>query len=191
MTRVPAYTISDTLTGDALEAFNRIKESRGHVVGVFSVLFASPKVANLLGELGAFMRFESSLPTKVREVTICTALSECDGQFEWGPHLKAAKEAGVSDTTAEAIAQRVDLIDVPEDERNIINFTREVIRNNSVSDKTYKLVSNVLDTKNITELTALIGYYTMVSCILNTFEVAAGENQPRLPKRDAVSEHGN
>jgi 4-carboxymuconolactone decarboxylase len=187
MTRVPSHTTSKGLSGDALDAFDAITASRGKVVGVYSVLLASPPATKMIGELGAFMRFDSVLPAKVREITICTALSEYDAQFEWGPHTKFANDAGVSKMAVDAIRDRTALTGIEADETAIITYVRELIRNHRISDATYQAVADLLDTREITELTALIGYYSMVSCVLNAFEVKTPPDQPVLPSRDSAT----
>jgi len=183
MTRVPSHTTPDGLDPEALNVFEHIRKSRGNVIGSFAVLLASPPVAKLIADLGAYMRFESVLAPKVRELAIASALRECDAQFEWGPHEGFAEKAGVSPEAIDAIKHRRSLDGLAPDESSIIAYARELLTDHKVSDTTYASVAGMLDTREVTELTGLLGYYAMVSAVLNAFEVPALPDMPLLPPR--------
>lgn len=183
MTRVPSHTSPDGLDPEALAVFEHIKESRGNVIGSFAVLLASPPVAKLIADVGAYMRFESVLAPKVRELAITSALRECDAQFEWGPHEGFAAKAGVSAEAIDAIKHRKPIDGLAPDEAAIIRYARELLTDHKISDETYAAAAGMLDTREITELTGLLGYYAMVSAVLNAFEVPALANMPLLPPR--------
>lgn len=50
----------------------------------------------------------------------------------------------------------------------IVRYNRELLREHVVSDAA--LVCAEDDARGLTELTATIGYYGMLACVLNTFE---------------------
>ena len=181
MPRVPYHDTDSTLSEEQLRVFNHIEESRGNVIGVFAVLLGSPSVAELIADLGGYMRFDSILSPLVRELTITTALSEYSCQFEWAYHEDFARQAGVSDSAIEVIKYKKALEGVSEVEAEIIQYGRELIRLKRVSDATYQAVAARYSTQEITEITALFGYYAMVACVLNAFEVPSPPGKPNLP----------
>ena len=183
MPRVPVYTDQEGLSEDQLKVFKEIEQSRGKVVGVFTVLLSSPRVAQLAGELGAYMRFDTVLPAPVRELTILAALREFDAQFEWGYHEEFARQAEVSEDAISAIKFDRALDQVPETEAQVIRYARELFRVHRVSDATFEALQSRLGDQGMVELTTLLGYYAMVSAALNAFQVPATPGKAILPPR--------
>lgn len=188
MSRLPLHTTDEGLEGEALEVFRAIEKSRGFVLGVFAALMNSPKVAQLVADLGGYMRFGSVLPGEVRELTILAALRECDCQFEWSFHEGFALKAGISQATIDVVKYGRDLATVPQGDAEIIQCVRELLRLRRISDPTLEALRTRYDTQTVTELIALIGYYAMASCVLNAFEVPAQPGAVVLPERPLASE---
>src|SRR5688500_11965892 len=107
MTRIPQLTNRDQVAAEAWPIFDAITASRGNVRGPFSVLMHSPEVAGRTAHLGTFVRFESSLPPAIRELTVMTAARESECAYEWAAHAAAARDAGVGVETIEAIKHRL------------------------------------------------------------------------------------
>ena len=55
------------------------------------------------------------------------------------------------------------------DELAIVDFVKELNKNKRVSDATYKKVQKLLGNQGTVELVGILGYYTTVSLLLNTF----------------------
>ena len=184
MTRVPYHDDPDGLSDWQLNVFNHIKDSRGSVIGVFAALLESPKVAELVADYGKYMRFDSILSDTVRELTICVALSEFSAQFEWGYHEEAAAKLGVSAAAIDAVKFKKDIAALPEEEREIVQFGRELIRDKRISPATYAAVESRYSTIEVTEITVLFAYYACVCCVLNAFEVPPTPGKATLPEPD-------
>ena len=67
------------------------------------------------------------------------------------------------------------------DEEAVYTFTTELHENHRVSDAAFSAVLDTFGEEATLELTALAGYYTIISMVLNTFEVAAPEGAKPLP----------
>jgi 4-carboxymuconolactone decarboxylase len=57
------------------------------------------------------------------------------------------------------------------DDAALVNFALELNRSNSVSDATYADALARFGERTLVELTALVGYYTMVAMTLNAHEI--------------------
>ncbi|MBI2179973.1 MAG: hypothetical protein HYU31_04040 [Deltaproteobacteria bacterium] len=53
----------------------------------------------------------------------------------------------------------------------IVSFVREMIHSHRVSETTFQAIYGRLGEKGMVELTAAIGYYAMLACTLNTFDL--------------------
>ena len=106
MTNVPRIKSREDLPEEGWEAYDEIVGSRGGVSGPFSVLLNSPEAGRRVGHLGAYIRFESSLPGEVTELAILVTAREWDCQYEWTYHEPLAREAGVREEAIAAVRDR-------------------------------------------------------------------------------------
>jgi len=166
---------------EAAHHFDSIASSRGRISGPFAVLLNSPEVAGRAAHLGAYIRFESTLDEDIKELAIITAAREFDCDYEWSAHVVLARNAGVRAEAIDAVANRGPLDSLTEDESLVIGYGRETFRNKRVSDATFDAAKERFGVQGVTELTATIGYYGMLACALNTFEVEPGPDAERLP----------
>jgi 4-carboxymuconolactone decarboxylase len=57
------------------------------------------------------------------------------------------------------------------EDAQIVSFVREMIQTHRVSEPTFQSIFARFGEKGMVELTATIGYYAMLACTLNTFDV--------------------
>ena len=181
MARITQITERNQVDSEKQHIFDSIATSRGRVSGPFSVLLNSPEVAGRAAHLGSYIRFESTLTPGQRELAIITTAREFDCAFEWAAHATLAKEAGVRESAVETIANNGELSNLTEDEALIVAYGREILREHRVSDGTFAAAKAQFGEQGVTELTATIGYYGMLACALNAFEVRPSEEMPQLP----------
>ena len=181
MARITQVTTKEQVPPDKHDIFDAIAASRGRVSGPFSVLLNSPEIAGRAAHLGAYIRFESTLAPAERELAIITTSREFDCGYEWSAHATLAKEAGVRDEAIAVVANKGDLAELTTDEALIVRYGRELFRDHRISDETFVAARQRFGDKGITELTATMGYYGMLACALNAFEVEPAPGTPSLP----------
>lgn len=169
--RVPYVTDRAAVPADGREHYDSIAESRGRIVAPFAVLLNSPDLAGRVADVGAYIRFESELSDRDRELAILTTAREQACAFEWAAHVPIATDAGVEETAIEAIEARRDGEDLDPAASDLIAFCRELLAENRVSASTYESVHTRLGDRGVVELVATVGYYSMIACVLNAFEV--------------------
>lgn len=180
-TRVPYLTDREQISEDGHEAYDSIAESRGHVGGPFGVLLNSPEVADRVGHLGAYVRFESELADPVRELAILTTAREFDCAYEWAAHEPIARDAGVREAAIEAVADRESTDDLADEESLVVRYGRHLFGEYAVPDPLFEAAEERFGVGGVVELTATMGYYSMIACVLNAFEVIPEEGSPELP----------
>ncbi len=181
MARVPLIEQRSDVPEEAAQHFDSIASSRGRISGPFAVLLNSPEVAGRAAHLGAYIRFESTLDPDVKELAIITAAREFDCHYEWSAHVVLARDAGVRAEAIDAVANRGPLDGLTSDESLVIGYGREMLGNKRVSDATFDAAKERFGVQGVTELTATMGYYGMLACALNTFEVEPAPDAERLP----------
>jgi 4-carboxymuconolactone decarboxylase len=53
----------------------------------------------------------------------------------------------------------------------VISFVREIVNQHRVSEATFQALYGRLGEKGFVELAATVGYYAMLACTMNTFDV--------------------
>lgn len=160
------------------EGFDAIKETRGSVGTTFGTLLNSPDMGGRVGHLGAYIRYEGILPGDERELAIITTAREFDSPYEWEAHEPIAREEGVSEAAIQAARRDQSVADLDEVESLVIRYTRQIINDYEVDDETYQEAFDYYGTQGITELTTTIGYYAMLACVHNVFELHQGPDHP-------------
>jgi 4-carboxymuconolactone decarboxylase len=181
MARIPQITKKTEVPAEKQAIFDAIAASRGQVSGPFAILLHSPEIAGRAAHLGAYIRFESILSPAERELAIITTAREFDCDYEWSAHATLARKAGVREEAVAVVANRGALDTLTADEALIVRFGREMYQNRRVSDATFAAAQARFGNQGVVELTTTMGYYGMIACTLNTFQVEAPPGTPRLP----------
>ena len=166
MARIPLITErTDDLTPEQAETFDWVVESRGKMIRPFEVLLHSPAVARHAAELGAQLRFASSLSDHDRELVIITAARVHGCDFEWNSHRPLAEAAGVRGEVIAHLADGAD-VDLTTDESTLIRFVRELCETSTVSEELFSAARDRLGEVGAVELCATVGYYTMLGFVM-------------------------
>ena len=180
MTRVRTIENESDLSPEDRYIYKEIADTRGAIRGLFAVLLNSPEVAARTAHLGAYLRFGSVLPDGIRELGIITAAIEMNCNYEWSTHVKLAMAAGIQTHVIETVRQRKPLDHLPSDQRLVIDFGRQLIQTKRVNEETYHNALEKFGTKGITDLISTFGYYLMIACVLNAFDVQPEEGSPSI-----------
>jgi 4-carboxymuconolactone decarboxylase len=141
-------------------------ERRG-MGGPFNVLLRSPELGDLAQQLGAQVRFHSSLPRKLNEFAIIITARYWTAQYEWYAHKRLALEAGLSPAIVDAVAAGKRPASMQADEEAIYTFSDEILKTKQVSDATFQAAVKAFGERGVVDLIGVIGYYQLVSMVLN------------------------
>jgi 4-carboxymuconolactone decarboxylase len=171
MARIPTIQAREELAPEHRAVWDQIAQSRGHVIGPFTVLLHSPEIAARAAALGAYIRFHSGLPPRDRELAILAVARELDCRFEWAAHVEEARKVGVDEGTIGAVRDGTAPAGLGPDEAPVVAYTRQLLRQHRADDETFEALRVRLGVQGLVELTATIGYYAMLACTLNAFDV--------------------
>jgi 4-carboxymuconolactone decarboxylase len=158
----------DTMTADQRAVYEAVVAGpRGRVVGPLLAALHRPELAASWQEFGAKLRYGTSLPRKLNELAILATGRHWNAQIEFHIHAQAAAEARLAPDIIDAIREgrRPDFTEPAEAE--IYDFTCQLLTAGRVSDAVYRKVHDRWRTVGTVELTAVIGYYSMVAMTLN------------------------
>jgi 4-carboxymuconolactone decarboxylase len=151
---------------------------RGGVRGPLAVWLHRPELANYAQALGQYCRFETSLPPRLSELAILTTARAWNSEFEWAAHKPIALKAGVSAEIVEAIRSGQDPNFENEDEACVYTFSKTLHAERSIGDALYARTVSALGDEAVVDLTAVLGYYTLISMTINVFDVAPPNGTP-------------
>ena len=180
MARIASIKGKEDLSPEHHAVFDAIAQSRGAVQGPFTMLLHSPELAERVAHLGSLVRFEMELPQKLKELVNLTVAREVDCLFEWSVHAGHARAAGISDECIEAVRERREPPGLTPEEADLRRFTQELLRSHRVSEPTFAAVEKALGATACVELSAFIGYYVLLACVLNSMEVEPKEGEKPL-----------
>jgi 4-carboxymuconolactone decarboxylase len=157
-----------------------LKGPRGKVVGPLKIWLNNPGLAEHAQALGAYARFNSSLPPRLSELAICITGAFWKANFEWFAHAPMAIKAGIDPAAIEAIRTGATPKFTKSDEQVVYDFATELVRTKRVSNETFERAKTELGQTSVIDMVGIIGYYSLVSVTLNAFELPLpdGEKEP-------------
>jgi 4-carboxymuconolactone decarboxylase len=178
MSRLP-YLRYDDLDDRGRRVWDGVVGSRGDqlisaaggLVGPFNAFVHAPGVGAEMSALGAEVRFRTSIERRLTEVAIITVGARWQAEFEWWAHARMAREHGVPEAVVSAIQAGAEPPFEAEDERVVYDVARELASSGRVSPAAYAAARELLGDQGMVELVAICGYYTLISFLLNAFEV--------------------
>jgi 4-carboxymuconolactone decarboxylase len=125
----------------------------------------------LVQRVGAYVRFKSSLPAALNEMAICMAGRKWTAQYEFYAHRRLALEAGLDAAILDAIAAGTRPSKLSDDEAAVYEFAHDLLATGQVSDAAYTGVKDRFGEKGVMDLVGAVGYYSLVSMVLNVDRV--------------------
>lgn len=144
-----------------------INGPRKAIFGPFVPLLQTPVLMERIGKTGEALRFDGTLPDRVRELAICVVARETGNQFEWQTHAPLAIKVGVAAAAIDALAVGRRPRHLSPEEQCALDLVTELMRRHGVSDETYTESTSCFGEAGTVELTALVGYFVMVCWIMN------------------------
>jgi 4-carboxymuconolactone decarboxylase len=148
--------------------------------GPFEALLRSPGLADAAQRLGEQIRFRSSLPAPLNELAILVCARRWTAQFEWFAHRQMAIDVGLDPAIADAVA-RGERPEMDDETAAVFDFADQLLAHGTVDDERYGAVVDRWGKQGAIELIGAVGYYTLVSFVLNVDRYPVADGAPLLP----------
>lgn len=160
-----------------------VKISSVGLGGPYNPLIRSPDMGQRMYDLLEYLRWRTSVPTKLNEFAILIQGRLWRSQVEWYAHYPLALKAGLSPQIAADLKANRRPANMAPDEAAVYDFCMELSTKREVSDETFKRAKDVLGEQGVVDLTALSGTYVAVAMLLAMAEesVPAGKEEPFKP----------
>jgi 4-carboxymuconolactone decarboxylase len=142
----------------------------GSLNGPFGIMLHAPGVGGSLQELGAAIRYRTSLSARVREIAILMVAAAVESPFERWAHERVGRAAGLTDEELHALAEGTftshDAV-----EQSAAELTALLLAGHALDEGTYGALQARLGVPAMIELTTLVGYYRTLAALMLVFDV--------------------
>src|ERR1700754_1249787 len=143
-----------------------MKVSSVGIAGPYNPIMRSPVLGQRLFDLFHYLRWETTVPTKLNEFAILIIGRQWRSQVEWYAHAPLAAKAGLSSDIIADLKANKRPSGMAEDEALVYDFVTELTTTQKVSDETYARAKKLFNDQQIVDLTAVAGNYVMVAMLL-------------------------
>lgn len=164
----------DQMTPEQQEGYKVLMETRGKLPGPAKIYVHNPKLAKVLGPFGAHFRGGYSLSVREREIAVCIINSKFHTAYATNAHERAAKAAGLPNDKVEAILSGLPAAFTDKREQIVYEMAMCLVNARWVSKGLYERALEALGHVGITDVIALMGFYTSVAMTLAFYDVPAG-----------------
>lgn len=172
--RLP-YPKREDLEGVALEIYDRHtdpnSDSLAGLWGPGGIKLHSPKISEYTRNLTKYLRFETGIDPKIRELAILITARQADSQFEWAAHEPEGLKQGLSQETVDVVKYRKSTEGLDETEAAVIELGREMFGDHKVSSETYARALAIFGERQLVDLVMIMANYAGTAALLCVFDI--------------------
>jgi len=146
-------------------------------------LLRHPDLYQRITDLAVQLLGRGVLSPRDRELAVLRVGWLCQAPYEWGEHVRLAKQAGVTSEEIERVTQGASAPGWTDHEAALLRAVEELHDNAMMSDATWRALSGNLDDRQLIELPVLIGQFTLVAYLQNTLRLRLGQGNIGLKAR--------
>jgi len=147
---------------------------RGSVPAPFLAMLDAPHLTRVIQEVGATIRYRSTLSDALREIAILATAAAIPCGYEWNHHAPIARAAGVPAELLTAIRPGAPARGIAGAEGAVIALCREIVAHALASPETLARAVDLLGRTGASEVIAIAGYYPLLA----NFIRCAGYDEP-------------
>jgi 4-carboxymuconolactone decarboxylase len=167
MSRLPP--VNEQSSPEVAEVFAEISATRGFVSNALSSVGHAPEGLRHLARLGAYAKYQTDLPERLREFCILCAARGVD--YAWTHHTSLAMQAGIPQEAVEAIGAGRAPSTLPPSEQAIARYIQELFSPKSVSDAAFAELARHFTPRQITDISLTATYYRALGTLVMAFGV--------------------
>lgn len=153
------------------DMFQIVEARGGKILNLFKTVAHCPKIGPEFLRLGNSILLKGNLPDRLRELAIIRVGILADAKYETTQHIPIGRNAGLTNDQIETLADWHESPYFAPEERAVLQYTDEVAQNIRTSDDTFIAIREFLSQEQAVELTIVIGYYGMVSRLLESLQI--------------------
>jgi 4-carboxymuconolactone decarboxylase len=141
----------------------------------------NPDLADVLQQVGEYLRFRSTLSPGLIELAILLVARHWTCQFEWFAHERIARsQTDLADGIIRSIQRDEIPVDLTDDQRVVHDFVIGTLRGGAPAGPVFDEAAARFGRAGALDLTALCGYYSTIAFVLNTGEIMPPDGERPL-----------
>lgn len=144
---------------------------RARLVGPLRAALHNPALADRWQKMGALLRFGTSIAPRHSELAILVTARRWNSQLEWYVHAAAAQTAGLPQGVIDAMLVAAPPVFDDASDAAVYEYARQILQQGVVDEPAYQNVLGLFGEAGTVELTAIVGYYSMVAMTLNAHHI--------------------
>src|SRR3954454_22877516 len=170
--RFPQLTMEQLNDQQRPVAEKIMKVSSVGLGGPYNPLLRSPVLAQRMYDLLDYLRWNSSLPTRLTEFAILIQARLWRSQVEWFAHHPIAMKAGLSEQVMADLKANRRPANMQADEAVVYDFCMELSARHEVSDATFARARELLSEQQVIDLVTVSGTYVTIAMILSVAQAS-------------------
>jgi len=166
------------------------KKPDGSVMNLYATIIQHPGLYAPRMTFGTYLRTETSLPPKTRELLIMRTAFLIGAEYEWSHHVEYAKAAGLTDSDVSHIAIGAEATGWSEEQRGVLRAADELRREAFITDRTWSVLAKYYNTKQLIEAVFTVGGYSMTGLAINSFGIQTEPGYPGFPQASKRRQEG-
>lgn len=152
----------------------------GPTSNIYTTLVRHPDAAAAMVNLGRTLR-AGVIPDRDREILILRTGCNCGSAYELAQHLRIGRAAGLSDDDVARIRLGPAAEGWDPFEADLCRACDELHVDHTISDRTWVALAGRYDEKQMIQAAMIVGYYHLVSFVLNSLGVPIEDGTERFP----------
>jgi putative methionine-R-sulfoxide reductase with GAF domain/alkylhydroperoxidase family enzyme len=166
------------------ETYDRLADPAGGTLrglkGPGGIQLHSPELSRRSRPVNHYLRYESGLGGRVRELAILATARELDSAFEWAAHEPAAIDEGIARDIVDLVRYRSDTSGLDKADAAVIELSREIFGARRVRPATFARALRLFGRRKLVDLVALMGNYAATAALLTAFDMQLDPDGPQL-----------
>lgn len=160
----------------------RLTDDEGRLHGPFNAMLVNPRLGLTVQQLGADIRYRSTLDAREREIAILALAHLRDSDFEWYAHERVGLVVGMTQEELDALDAGTTPATLSDREQVVLAATRSLVEHRDLDDATYDDAVRLLGRTTLADLITLVGYYDLLALSLRTWRVPLPDGESRRPE---------
>ncbi|MGF1682846.1 carboxymuconolactone decarboxylase family protein [Photobacterium minamisatsumaniensis] len=158
------------------DIYDTLLGPRDGLSGMYRTLMNHPLLAQHIGQLGTYVRYESELSGDIRELGILATARALGAPFVWEKHLAPAERAGLpQDVIEQVLSGDIATAKMKPAYLYTWQIAEDVVHQRSLSTKTQEAMIDEIGVKGLLDLVMACGMYRMISTVVFSFDVPLPE----------------
>ena len=143
-----------------------VKISSVGLGGPYNPMLRSPVYAQRMYDLLDYLRWHTSVPTKLNEMAILIVARQWRSQVEWFSHSAIARKAGLPESIITDLKASKRPASMSAEQEAVYDFVTDLTAKHAVSDELFDRAKKLLGEQQVVDLTGVAGTYVGVAMLL-------------------------